>query len=144
MSIEADLPFLLKDKVYLDSRCKFKSISEMKNFPENWLPDGLICWNEEDGKRYEFLSTHTEEPILGKWKEYKGGGGLTPEQEEEIAKIPNIIDTIRLLHPDFSGYLNAYDHDNERMIDANDKYMLMRKEPQENITGEDKSNEEVK
>ena len=81
MGIQIANNFTLKAKKYLDERQNFKTIAEMVAYAETSLPDGFICYNVEDGKRYEFNSSNSVDVTLGKWREYSatGSGSTTKE-----------------------------------------------------------------
>ena len=65
--------FSLRKKAYLDDREEFDTLADMASF--NDVPDGFITLNKENGKRYEYNSSNTIDTDLGKWREYKAGGG---------------------------------------------------------------------
>ena len=52
----------------LDDRLQFDSISEMVNFTENALYDGIETYNNQTKKMYIWLSTNSIDPTLGKWR----------------------------------------------------------------------------
>ena len=80
MAIQVASNFMLNSKNFLDARGGFKTIASMKAFPESGIPDGLITYVAPPvDKYYKFLSTNSDDPVTGKWREYKGGssGGNT-------------------------------------------------------------------
>ena len=80
MAIQVASNFMLNSKNFLDARGGFKTIASMKAFPESGIPDGLITYVAPPvDKYYKFLSTNSNDPVTGKWREYKGGssGGNT-------------------------------------------------------------------
>ena len=69
MSIKLGDNFKYLGKKFLDDRESFNSLLEMKEC--NSVPDGFITFCKENGKRYEYLSSNKEDPITGKWTEFK-------------------------------------------------------------------------
>lgn len=49
-------------------RDTFKTLLEMKNYPETSIDEGHISLCLEDGKRYKFISTNTVDDTTGKWR----------------------------------------------------------------------------
>ena len=78
MAIQVASNFRLNSKNFLDAREGFKTIADMKAFPESSIPDGLITYVAPPvDKYYKFLSTNSDDPDTGKWREHKGGSGGT-------------------------------------------------------------------
>lgn len=69
MAVKIASNFSLKSKKFLDDREEFDTILDMKNFPENSIPNGFITYNKETNKRYEFNSSNVNDVDLGKWRE---------------------------------------------------------------------------
>lgn len=69
MAVKIASNFSLKSKKFLDDREEFDTILDMKNFPENSIPNGFITYNKETNKRYEFNSSNVNDMNLGKWRE---------------------------------------------------------------------------
>lgn len=57
-------------------RDSFDTIAAMKAYPETSLDDGHLSYCKEDGKRYEYKSSNSVDPTIGKWREFESGGGL--------------------------------------------------------------------
>lgn len=55
------------------SRDLMPSIEVMKNYSENYLPPVFTTLCEEDGKRYRYNVSNSEDPVLGKWRLDEGG-----------------------------------------------------------------------
>lgn len=62
---------LRKQNVERDS---FKTIEDMKAFPESGLPSIFTATCEETGKIYMYRRTNEILEDLGKWREYSTGG----------------------------------------------------------------------
>ena len=69
MSINIGDNFKYLGKKFLDDRETFNTLTEMKNCKS--VPDGFITFCKEDGKRYEYLNINVDDPITGKWSEFK-------------------------------------------------------------------------
>lgn len=67
--------FKLDAKSHLDVRKSFKTVEEMKNFPETSIPEGFTTFNEATGLEYQFLSTNEVSETLGKWRVKEYGSG---------------------------------------------------------------------
>ena len=68
MAIEVDQGFELKNKNALDVRTHFKTLQEMKDYDEAFLPDTFYAVNDETGKIYIFNKNNIEDATLGKWE----------------------------------------------------------------------------
>ena len=66
--IKVGMGFKLDAKLNLDARKSFKTLAEMKNFPESSIPEGFTTFNEATGLEYQFLSTNDVDETLGKWR----------------------------------------------------------------------------
>lgn len=73
--------FSLRKKAYLDDREEFDTLADMASF--DYVPDGFITLNKENGKRYEYNSSNTIDTNLGKWREYKSGGSISFDDWKE-------------------------------------------------------------
>ena len=69
MAIEVDQGFELKNKNALDVRTHFKTLQEMKDYDEAFLPDVFYAVNDETGKIYIFNKNNIADATLGKWQE---------------------------------------------------------------------------
>lgn len=58
----------------LDGRLKYDTISAMVGMSASTLYDGIMAYCVEDGKEYQWKSTNTADPTLGKWREFEAGG----------------------------------------------------------------------
>ena len=77
MSINIGDNFKYLGKKFLDDRQSFNTLLDMKKCNE--VPLGFITFCKEDGKRYEYFTDETDDPITGKWREYKVGTDIDPE-----------------------------------------------------------------
>lgn len=77
MSINIGDNFKYLGKKFLDDRQSFNTLLDMKKCNE--VPLGFITFCKEDGKRYEYFTNETDDPITGKWREYKVGADIDPE-----------------------------------------------------------------
>lgn len=55
----------------LDGRLKYDTISAMVGMSASTLYDGIMAYCAEDGKEYQWKSSNTSDPTLGKWREFK-------------------------------------------------------------------------
>ena len=74
MAIEVDQGFELKNKNALDVRTHFKTLQEMKDYDEAFLPDVFFACNDETGKIYIFNKNNIADATLGKWREIQSEG----------------------------------------------------------------------
>lgn len=63
----------------LDTRLQYATIAEMASKADSTLYDGIIAYCKADGKNYQWKSTNTVDPTLGKWREFQSGGGGASE-----------------------------------------------------------------
>ena len=94
MAISLGSNLSLHTRLVLDDRTLMDSILEMRDYPENFLPDIGYCFNKEDGKMYVFNRSNDIDPVLGKWREYGNGGGTpspTPENYYTKAETEKLI-----------------------------------------------------
>lgn len=59
----------------LDGRLSYTTISAMTGMAASSLYDGIMAFCAETGKEYQWKSANTEDPTLGKWREFTSGGG---------------------------------------------------------------------
>ena len=59
-------------------RDMFQTIEEMKNFSSKKLPTLFIATCVETGKVYLYNKNNEADPVLGKWREFTGGGSSEP------------------------------------------------------------------
>ena len=76
----------LHTRLPLDDRTIMETIEEMKDYPENFLPDIAYCFVKADGKMYVFNRENESTELTGKWREYGGGGTPTPTPENYYTK----------------------------------------------------------
>ena len=87
MAISLGSNLSLHTRLTLDDRTLMDTILEMRDYPENFLPDIGYCFNKENGKMYVFNRSNDTDPVLGKWRELgSGGGGETPTPENYYTK----------------------------------------------------------
>ena len=77
MSINIGDNFKYLGKKFLDDRQSFNTLLDMKKC--NDVPLGFITFCKEDSKRYEYFDSIEEDPITGKWREYKVGADIDPD-----------------------------------------------------------------
>ena len=61
----------------LDNRIKYDTVSAMAGTADTTLYDGCIAYCVEDDKTYQWKSTNTSDPTLGKWREFVSGGDMS-------------------------------------------------------------------
>lgn len=84
MAISLGSNLALHTRLPLDDRTIMETIGEMKDYPENFLPDIAYCFVKEDGKMYVFNRDNESTELTGKWKEFtSGSGGETPTPTPE-------------------------------------------------------------
>lgn len=87
MAISLGSNLALHTRLPLDDRTIMETIGEMKDYPENFLPDIAYCFVKEDGKMYVFNRDNESTELTGKWKEFtSGSGGETPTPENYYTK----------------------------------------------------------
>lgn len=59
----------------LDGRIKYTTVAEMAAMADATLYDGCIAYCVGTGKTYQWKSTNSSDPTLGKWREFEAGGG---------------------------------------------------------------------
>ena len=67
----------LLNKSPLDVRIVVDSVNEMVGFNENYLYEGIIVYNTEDEKTYQYKSTNEVDETYGKWREFGKGSAQT-------------------------------------------------------------------
>ncbi len=92
MSINLGDNFKYLGKKFLDDRESFNSLSDMKKC--NTVPDGFITYCKEDGKRYEYLNSNIDDPITGKWSEFKVGAEETKHDCSYVGDTPPEDDSV--------------------------------------------------
>ena len=83
MAISLGSNLALHTRLPLDDRTIMETIEEMKDYPENFLPDIAYCFVKADGKMYVFNRSNDIDPVLGKWRELGSGGTPTPTPTPE-------------------------------------------------------------
>ena len=73
----------------LDSRHIFKTIADMKNFNENYLPPLAICQNEQDGNIYTYDVSNTVDSTLGKWRILQVEDDISADADNIIVRKPD-------------------------------------------------------
>lgn len=59
----------------LDSRIIVDTIADMKGIAESIIYEGILVYNKETKKFYQFDPANTVDATLGKWREFSSGGG---------------------------------------------------------------------
>ena len=79
----------LLNKSPLDVRIVVDSTEEMVGFNEDYLYEGIIVYNKEDEKTYQYKSTNEVDETYGKWREFGKGSAQTiivDELPQELEK----------------------------------------------------------
>lgn len=87
MAISLGSNLALHTRLPLDDRTIMETIEEMKDYPENFLPDIAYCFVKSDGKMYVFNRSNTDDHVLGKWRVFDGGSGEAKLEEDITANI---------------------------------------------------------
>ena len=77
MAISLGSNLALHTRLPLDDRTIMETIEEMKDYPENFLPDIAYCFVKADGKMYVFNRENESTELTGKWRVLEGSGGGT-------------------------------------------------------------------
>lgn len=92
MAISIGASLALHSRLPLDDRTIMETIEEMKNYPENFLPDMAYCFVKEDGKMYKFNRANGTDVVLGKWRiEESGASDSSIENPIEVATNVGLI-----------------------------------------------------
>ena len=75
MAISLGSNLALHTRLPLDDRTIMETIEEMKDYPENFLPDIAYCFVKSDGKMYVFNRENESTELTGKWRVLEGSGG---------------------------------------------------------------------
>jgi hypothetical protein len=59
----------------LDARVKYATVADMAAVAASSLYDGIMAYVVATEKNYQWKSTNTADPTLGKWREFQSGGG---------------------------------------------------------------------
>ena len=86
MAISLGSNLALHTRLPLDDRTIMETIEEMKDYPENFLPDIAYCFVKADGKMYVFNRSNDIDSVYGKWRAYSGGGTPSPTPENYYTK----------------------------------------------------------
>lgn len=75
----------------LDGRLSYATISAMAGMAASSLYDGIMAFCVETGKEYQWKSANTEDPTLGKWREFEAGEGIPAggTEGQVLAKASN-------------------------------------------------------
>ena len=94
MAISLGSNLALHTRLPLDDRTIMETIEEMKDYPENFLPDIAYCFVKSDGKMYVFNRENESTELTGKWREFSGGsGGGTADVPIEKIKVNGELQT---------------------------------------------------
>ena len=114
MAISLGSNLSLHTRLVLDDRTLMDSILEMRDYPENFLPDIGYCFNKEDGKMYVFNRDNESTELTGKWREYNGGGGNAevvsyenddyPELTNVALALNSLLDKVNYLEPELTSF----------------------------------------
>ena len=114
MAISLGSNLALHTRLPLDDRTIMETIEEMRDYPENFLPDIGYCFNKEDGKMYVFNRSNDIDPVLGKWREYGSGIGT-----DETVKLTSTSTDAK--------YLNELIDNSTIEVDVNNDCLVVKK-----------------
>ena len=93
MAISLGSNLALHTRLPLDDRTIMETIEEMKDYPENFLPDIAYCFVKADGKMYVFNRENEYTELTGKWRVLEGSGGGTADVPIEKIKVNGELQT---------------------------------------------------
>ena len=93
MAISLGSNLALHTRLPLDDRTIMETIEEMKDYPENFLPDIAYCFVKSDGKMYVFNRENESTELTGKWRVLEGSGGGTTDVPIEKIKVNGELQT---------------------------------------------------
>lgn len=93
MAISLGSNLALHTRLPLDDRTIMETIEEMKDYPENFLPDIAYCFVKSDGKMYVFNRENESTELTGKWRVLEGSGGGTAEVPIESISVNDTVIT---------------------------------------------------
>lgn len=114
MAISLGSNLALHTRLPLDDRTIMETIEEMRDYPENFLPDIGYCFNKENGKMYVFNRSNDIDPVLGKWREYGSGVGT-----DETVKLTSTSTDAK--------YLNELIDNSTIEVDVNNDCLVVKK-----------------
>lgn len=114
MAISLGSNLSLHTRLVLDDRTLMDSILEMRDYPENFLPDIGYCFNKEDGKMYVFNRDNESTELTGKWREYGSGIGT----DEKVKLTSTSTD---------AKYLNELIDNSTIEVDVNNDCLVVKK-----------------
>lgn len=114
MAISLGSNLSLHTRLVLDDRTLMGSILEMRDYPENFLPDLGYCFNKEDGKMYVFNRENESTELTGKWREYGSGVGT-----DETVKLTSTSTDAK--------YLNELIDNSTIEVDVNNDCLIVKK-----------------
>lgn len=114
MAISLGSNLALHTRLPLDDRTIMETIGEMKDYPENFLPDIAYCFVKEDGKMYVFNRDNESTELTGKWREYGSGIGT----DEKVKLTSTSTD---------AKYLNELIDNSTIEVDVNNDCLVVKK-----------------
>lgn len=79
----------------LDSRIIVDTVADMKAIAESIIYEGILVYNKETKKYYQFDPANIVDATLGKWREFSGGSGsgnaLILEYTQDTAYLKNTL-----------------------------------------------------
>ena len=114
MAISLGSNLALHTRLPLDDRTIMETIGEMKDYPENFLPDIAYCFVKEDGKMYVFNRDNESTELTGKWREYGSGVGT-----DETVKLTSTSTDAK--------YLNELIDNSTIEVDVNNDCLVVKK-----------------
>ena len=93
----------------LDARVKYSSVADMVAVSASNLYDGCLAYVTATKKNYQYDSTNTSDPTLGKWRELEaGGGGSTYTAGDGIDITSDVISTKQSASGDIDEIIDVY------------------------------------
>ena len=93
MAINVADNFSYKGGKPLDARTKYATIADMVATPAADLYDGCMAYVSGVKKNYQYDSSNTSDPTLGKWREFESGGGGGTSNYNDLTNKPQIAGT---------------------------------------------------
>lgn len=95
----------------LDARVKYATVADMAAVAASSLYDGIMAYVVATEKNYQWKSTNTVDPTLGKWREFQsGGGGASDLDDLGDVEITDVAD----------GDVLKYDATEEKWVNGED------------------------
>ena len=112
MSLQFGDNFNLRMRKQNVERDSFKTLEEMKNYPESSLPDIFHAMNEEDGNMYIYNINNEIDKVLGKWRLLNNNENIDDVQADFLTS--NGFGKLRLI----DNKLQYYDEKTSQWVDT--------------------------